>query len=126
MAYLAYDQPTADWPLSITLPEGAFTDVSRDVFGKPLSITRRDAAGMVALTRYYIYDAYQQLCKTIEPEAGATVVDYDGVGNPIWSATGLALPVLPTATGWRLRTPVAGCSAPSMRAAESPVCHFPT
>lgn len=94
VAYLAYDQPTADWPLSITLPEGAFTDVSRDVFGKPLSITRRDAAGMVALTRYYIYDAYQQLCKTIEPEAGATVVDYDGVGNPIWSATGLALPSL--------------------------------
>ncbi|MBO9748786.1 hypothetical protein J7431_16420 [Xanthomonas phaseoli pv. dieffenbachiae] len=43
-------------------------------------------------TRRYVYDAQQRLCKTIEPETGATVIGYDSVGNLSWSATGLNLP----------------------------------
>ncbi|MGE8046626.1 hypothetical protein ACQKO6_20905, partial [Pseudomonas monteilii] len=44
-----------------------------------------------ALTRRYVYDGYQQLCKTIEPETGATVQDYDAAGNVLWSAAGTGL-----------------------------------
>ena len=43
------------------------------------------------LTRHYVYDANQQLCKAIEPETGATVYTYDGAGNLAWSASGLNL-----------------------------------
>ncbi|WP_240308161.1 Ig-like domain-containing protein, partial [Xanthomonas vasicola] len=42
--------------------------------------------------RRYVYDAQQRLCKTIEPETGATVLGYDNVGNLSWSAAGLNLP----------------------------------
>ena len=33
--------------------------------------------------------AYQQLCKSIEPETGSTVLAYDNAGNLSWSASGL-------------------------------------
>lgn len=45
-----------------------------------------------AIIRRYVYDSAQQLCKTIEPETGATVSDYDAAGNLAWSASGLNLP----------------------------------
>lgn len=40
--YLTYDQPSTDWPLTITSPEGATTTITRDVFGKPTTLTRGD------------------------------------------------------------------------------------
>lgn len=43
-------------------------------------------------TRRYVYDAQQRLCKVIEPETGATVTDYDGEGNVVWTASGVDLP----------------------------------
>ncbi|MCC8536227.1 RHS repeat-associated core domain-containing protein [Xanthomonas axonopodis pv. poinsettiicola] len=46
----------------------------------------------VSIARRYVYDEYQRLCKTIEPETGATVVDYDAAGNIGWTASGLSLP----------------------------------
>lgn len=88
--YLAFDTPSQDWPVSISHPEGAYTDIVRDVFGKPRSITRRNAAGTTGLTRGYDYDGYQQLCRSVEPETGATLMGYDGAGNLAWSAAGLA------------------------------------
>jgi YD repeat-containing protein len=30
-SYMAYDQPTTDWPIAITHPEGAYTAIARDV-----------------------------------------------------------------------------------------------
>ncbi len=45
-----------------------------------------------SVKRRYVYDQYQQLCKTIEPETGATVMDYDNAGNLQWSAAGVDLP----------------------------------
>jgi len=50
------------------------------------------APGMVSETRRYVYDAQQRLCKTINPESGATVIDYDAAGNIAWTADGLNLP----------------------------------
>ncbi|MCE7032886.1 hypothetical protein LY625_09725 [Lysobacter sp. GX 14042] len=93
-SFLAFDQPTTDWPVSISHPEGVFTDIGRDVFGKPTAITRRNSNSSIAVTRNYVYDANQQLCKTLEPETGATLVDYDAAGNIAWSASGLNLHTL--------------------------------
>lgn len=50
------------------------------------------ATSATSLTRNYVYDANQRLCKVIEPETGSTVMEYDGAGNLIWSAAGLSLP----------------------------------
>ena len=92
-SYLAYGEPTTEWPRSINAPQGQLTTIQRDVFGKPLSITRTGtASGSPSLTRYFVYDGYQQLCKRIEPENGATAFGYDGAGNLAWSASGLNLP----------------------------------
>lgn len=44
-----------------------------------------------SLTRHYVYDKHQQLCKVVEPEARATVMGYDANGNLEWSASGLEL-----------------------------------
>ncbi|MDQ1093809.1 YD repeat-containing protein [Xanthomonas sacchari] len=90
--YHVFDQPDYATPVWIQHPEGAYTDISRDIFGKPLSIRRRDANSTVSVTRSYVYDGYQQLCKTVEPETGATANGYDAVGNLVWSAAGLSLP----------------------------------
>ena len=91
-SYLAWDQPGTDHPISITHPGGAYTDIVRDVFGKPRSIRRRNSNGSFSLTRSYVYDAHQQLCKTVEPESRSTVVAYDGAGNVSWSASGQNYP----------------------------------
>jgi len=39
--FMAYDQPTFDWPTQIDAPENTRTVISRDPFGKPLDITRQ-------------------------------------------------------------------------------------
>ena len=47
---------------------------------------------LLSLTRKYVYDQHRRLCKVVEPETGATVMDYDAAGNLAWSATGVAAP----------------------------------
>lgn len=90
-SYMAYDQPTYDWPTNIVHPEGAITEIARDVFGKPTAIGRRNANTTIALSRHYVYDAHQRLCKVVEPETRATVLDYDNAGNLVSSAAGVNL-----------------------------------
>jgi RHS repeat-associated protein len=58
---------------------------------KTVSVTVNAPAAVSAI-RSYVYDTAQRLCKVIEPESGATVMDYDAAGNLVWSATGQALP----------------------------------
>ncbi len=89
--YMMYGQPGEDMPVRITHPEGAVTEIARDALGKPLSILRRNGDSSVSVRRQYVYDAGQRLCKTMEPETGATVVGYDAAGNVLWSAAGLTL-----------------------------------
>ncbi|MFA6984817.1 MAG: Ig-like domain-containing protein [Arenimonas sp.] len=50
-------------------------------------------AGTVSATRTFVYDANGRLCKTINPESGSTVIEYDAAGNITWTAEGLALPL---------------------------------
>ena len=90
-SFVSYDRPQLEAPISIVKPTGVVLDIPRNVFGQPTSITQRSADGAVTLTRRYVYDAHQRLCKTVEPETGATVLGYDAADNLIWSATGLGL-----------------------------------
>ncbi|HGM7333939.1 TPA: wall-associated protein [Stenotrophomonas maltophilia] len=92
--YRMLDQPSFDSPTRILQPEGALTVIDRDAFGKPLSIRRSSADGSLGVTRAYSYNAAQELCRTVEPETGATLAGYDGAGNVAWSASGL-----PSSTG---------------------------
>ena len=90
-SYQVFDSPETSSPISIASPGNASTTITRDVFGKPLSLTRTDTALGIGTTRSYVYDANQRLCKRIEPESGATLVDYDAAGNLAWKADGTSL-----------------------------------
>jgi RHS repeat-associated protein len=85
----AFDEPTEDAVTSISMPEGVSVNIGRDIFGKTTSITR--SGNGVSATRSYVYDQFERLCKTIEPETGATVQAYDDANNVTWRATGLTL-----------------------------------
>ncbi len=89
-SFQAFDSPDTAAPARMDLPEGVTTTISRDVFGKPLSVTRSGTYNSLPLSasRRYVYDSHQRLCKRIEPEAGVTVFDYDGNNNVVWSADG--------------------------------------
>lgn len=90
--YRAYDSPSYEEPHGISELNGdRHTEIYRDVFGKPQQVHRRNGFGNEIAKRYYVYDNYQQLCKTVEPETGATIMDYDGAGNLQWSAAGTGL-----------------------------------
>lgn len=74
-------------------PEGKVIEIARHPqFGWPLQLKQRSADNSVQQARSYVYDGHAQLCKTIEPETGATVMHYDAAGNLDWSAAGLSLP----------------------------------
>jgi YD repeat-containing protein len=88
-SYQAFDEPSEGAPTSITAPEGVTVTIVRDVFGKASSITRADTS--VSAIRRYVYDGFERLCKTIEPEVGATIQDYDAANNVSWRATSAAL-----------------------------------
>lgn len=89
-SFMAWDQPTYDFPILSEQPEGKVIQIGRHPqFGWPLSLTQRNGANTLSATRRYVYDGNAQLCKTIEPETGVTVMGYDGAGNPAWQAAGL-------------------------------------
>jgi hypothetical protein len=96
--YLVYDEPTTDWPLAIAHPEGVHTSIERDAFGKPTAIARSGGTG-VGEIRSYTYNGYQELCRQVEPETGATLMGYDAAGNLAWSASGLPASTACNATG---------------------------
>jgi RHS repeat-associated protein len=89
-SFMAWDQPTYDFPTLSEQPEGKVIQIGRHPqFGWPLQLTQRNAANTLSATRRYVYDGNAQLCKTIEPETGVTVMGYNGAGNPEWQAAGL-------------------------------------
>ena len=90
--YQAYDQPSYDSPTGVTQSAGAdtsVTEIHRDVFGKPQRIRKRNADGSLFVDRHYGYNAYQELCRSEEPETGTTLMGYDTAGNLKWSSSGL-------------------------------------
>jgi YD repeat-containing protein len=92
-AFQAFDSPSEDALASLAGPEGLNLVINRDVFGKPLSITRYGTSAGIytSVTRSYVYDINHLLCKTIEPELGATLQDWDAAGNLAWRTGGTGL-----------------------------------
>lgn len=90
--FQAFDEPDESAALTVIAPLTATTTFSRDVFGKPLSLTRSGLylGTPVSATRRYVYDANQRLCKTVEPESGATILAYNSGGLVQWKASGQA------------------------------------
>ncbi|MGR4876192.1 RHS repeat protein [Pseudoxanthomonas sp. LARHCG66] len=88
--YQMFDQPSYEQATVIQHPENTRTEIERDVFGKPLTLTRRSNDNIAWQRRYYAYDAHQQLCKSSENETGTSAYGYDGAGNLSWSAAGLS------------------------------------
>ncbi|MBL8262569.1 MAG: RHS repeat-associated core domain-containing protein [Xanthomonadaceae bacterium] len=89
-SFMAWDQPGYDMPILSEEPEGKVIQITRHPqFGWPLQLTQRDASTTLSASRKYIYDGHGQLCKTIEPETGASVMGYDDAGNPAWQVSGL-------------------------------------
>lgn len=89
-SFMAWDQPGYEMAIASVQPESKVIDIVRHPqFGWPLQLKQRSADNTLQQTRRYVYDGNAQLCKTIEPETGATVTGYDGAGNPVWSAAGL-------------------------------------
>ncbi len=97
-AYQVFDAPDTSHPTAIVSPEGVTTTIARDVFGKPLSITRSGTwqGSPISATRSYVYDSQQRLCKRVEPETGASFVAYDAANNVAWTAAGSTLTALDT------------------------------
>ncbi|HMB57997.1 MAG TPA: RHS repeat-associated core domain-containing protein [Arenimonas sp.] len=92
-SYQVFDSPSTDSPVQISLPEGVTNTIARQPsLGKPLSVTRSGtyAGSTLSATRSYVYDDNERLCKTINPESGAAIVNYDAAGNIVWSAEGTA------------------------------------
>lgn len=97
--YQTFDTPSTDAPISIVQDiklsplDQVTSNLTRDIFGKTITITRLGNynSAPVTATRRYVFDAYQRLCKAINPESGATIVDYDGASNVAWSADGSGL-----------------------------------
>lgn len=93
-SFWALDNPGEAQLAGISAPAGVTVSIGRDGYGKPASITRGGLYNgqTVSVTRRYVYDSGQRLCKTVEPELGATVQDYDVAGNIAWRAPGQNLP----------------------------------
>ncbi|MGH8050538.1 MAG: RHS repeat-associated core domain-containing protein [Arenimonas sp.] len=87
-SFMAWDTPDTSLPVSIESPEDALTIFTRDLFGKPLSISRGAVSGGDFVSRHYVYDAQHRLCQRTEPETGTLVMSYDPAGNLLWSAPG--------------------------------------
>jgi RHS repeat-associated protein len=94
--YQAYDSPTTDFPVKIESPTGIAvpqefitTTISRDAFGKPITVSRFNPAkpgvyGSSTVTRNFYYDNHERLCKRFDPEGGATLFFYDASNNVDW------------------------------------------
>ncbi len=91
---------TSGYSINWTATEGSHTIAARAVDN--LGASRTTAAITVStsgITRQYVYDDHQQLCKVIEPETGATLMGYDAAGNLAWSASGLPVDTACSETG---------------------------
>lgn len=91
-SFMAFDEPSDELPVRIDAPHGQTTVISRDVHGKPMSVSRTASINGVQTTvdRRYVYDSAQRLCKRIEPETGAHLFGYDAADNLEWSVHGSA------------------------------------
>jgi YD repeat-containing protein len=97
--YQVFDEPSYSAPIKVQVASASNPNlttqvINRDVYGKPLSITQSglyNGTENDSVTKTLVYDIYERLCRTTEPESGDTVVAYDGANNIRFSATGLSI-----------------------------------
>lgn len=91
--YQMFDSPEYTRPMLVSLPQTVSLSFVRDAVGLTTSLTRSGGfmGGNLGATRSYVYDANEQLCKIIEPEIGATLMDWDAAGNRAWVSGGTNL-----------------------------------
>ena len=90
-SFMAWHQPSYDLPIRSEHPENKVIEIARHPqFGWPLQLKQRSADNSLHASRQYVYDGNAQLCKTIEPETGASVMGYDAAGNLAWQVSGLS------------------------------------
>lgn len=90
--YQSFGTPEQSLPVNVISPESTVTEITRDRYGRPVSIIRKNTNGTQQLGRSFVYGSGGTLCKSIEPESGSTTFAYDGSGNVLWTASGLTLP----------------------------------
>ncbi|GAB2584009.1 RHS repeat protein [Dyella jejuensis] len=92
-SYQVMDTPSLGDVLRVDAPEGVTQVITRNAYGMPLSITQSGTYqnGQISATRQYVYDGAMRLCRSIQPEIGSTVFDYDTGSRLAWSAQGLAI-----------------------------------
>lgn len=92
-SYQIIGEPGIRTAVKIEAPQGVSQTITRNIYGLPLSLTQSGSYqnANVSLTRQYIYDANMRLCRTVEPETGSTVFDYDAGSRVTWSAQGLSI-----------------------------------
>ena len=92
--FQTFSQPDTSAPILIEAPEGQTTIIARDVYGAPTVLNRQGVwnGTSLSVSRNYLYDVHRRLCASVEPETGATVMQYDSASNVIWSAAGIASP----------------------------------
>lgn len=89
LSFMALDEPNEEWPVSFDHQSTMRTEVVRNAFGNPTTLTRRNDTDTLHVDRTYAYNSAQELCRRVEPESGATLFGYDASGNLAWSAAGL-------------------------------------
>ncbi|HVJ61793.1 MAG TPA: RHS repeat-associated core domain-containing protein, partial [Tahibacter sp.] len=92
-----WDEPTYEHPRVITGEDGVTTSIIRTIFGFPYSVSRSGTynGSTQTVQRRYVYDDYMRLCKTIEPEGGGSIIEYNVVGDVFWTApTGAATSIV--------------------------------
>ena len=89
-SFRSLDAPSYDQMISEVAPGGVTTSISRDGFGKPLTITRSGTDGL-NISKQFAYDTAQRVCMRTEPETGTSIIDYDAAGNVLWAANGQAV-----------------------------------
>ena len=88
--YQVFGEPSYNAVTQVRAPEGVTQNVARDRYGKPTVITQGGSYNGQALSvsKTFVYDANQRLCRFTDPETNSTVYSYDGANNIAWQATG--------------------------------------
>ncbi|MCQ4165838.1 RHS repeat-associated core domain-containing protein [Tahibacter harae] len=92
-SFLAWDEPSYDYPTRVEGPEGLVVAIQRNIWGQTTRL-RRDATinGVpMSVNRVYSYDQHKRICRIAENETGSTIMDYDDAGNTRWVASGQPL-----------------------------------
>jgi RHS repeat-associated protein len=92
--FQTFAQPDTSAPILIEAPEGQTTTIARDIYSAPTVLNRQGfwSGTSLSVSRQYVYDTHRRLCASVEPETGATVLQYDLASNVTSSAAGIAPP----------------------------------